>query len=216
MEWQLRIAAGAHLDLQAEPGGHAIEARLYAEHPVTFLPEIGTIRALSLPDGVRVDTGIAPGRPRIDPLRPSGGQAHRTWARPRQRTRSAGRGTRAHAGARRRHERRAAPLDRRPRRLPRRAGADRLSRAQPAARTNSPCAGGMAGLLSTRARCRAVTARTPRAAERGSSASGRHHERRRRDGHAGRGADARHGPRRVRDRWPERRRRASRSWSSRR
>ncbi len=61
VEWQLRIAAGAHLDLQATPQGHAIEARVYAEHPVTFLPETGTVRSLSVPTGVRVDLGIAEG-----------------------------------------------------------------------------------------------------------------------------------------------------------
>jgi len=61
VEWQLKIAAGAHLDLRPEPSGHAIEVRVYAEHPVTFLPEIGTIRALALPSRVRVDTAVEPG-----------------------------------------------------------------------------------------------------------------------------------------------------------
>ncbi len=71
VEWQLRIAAGGHLDVQPEPSGHAIEARVYAEHPVTFLPEIGTIRALELPRGVRVDAGVEAGdavSTRYDPL----------------------------------------------------------------------------------------------------------------------------------------------------
>ena len=71
VEWQFRIAAGAHLDLHPEPKGHAIEARIYAEHPVTFLPEIGTIRELSLPDGIRVDAGVEQGdgvSTRYDPM----------------------------------------------------------------------------------------------------------------------------------------------------
>ena len=61
VEWQLRIAAGAHLDIDQQPRGHAIEARLYAEHPVTFLPQIGVIRELSLPARVRVDAGVERG-----------------------------------------------------------------------------------------------------------------------------------------------------------
>ena len=61
VEWQLRIAAGAHLNIDQQPRGHAIEARLYAEHPVTFLPQIGVIRELSLPARVRVDAGVERG-----------------------------------------------------------------------------------------------------------------------------------------------------------
>lgn len=61
VEWQLRIAAGEHLDVQAAPNGHAIEARVYAEHPITFLPETGTVRTLSVPTNVRVDLGVEEG-----------------------------------------------------------------------------------------------------------------------------------------------------------
>ncbi|MGI9659041.1 MAG: acetyl/propionyl/methylcrotonyl-CoA carboxylase subunit alpha [Gaiellaceae bacterium] len=61
VEWQLKIAAGAHLDLRPEPHGHAIEVRVYAEHPVTFLPEIGTIRELELPGDVRGDAAVESG-----------------------------------------------------------------------------------------------------------------------------------------------------------
>ena len=63
VEWQLRIAAGAHLDARPSPRGHAIEARVYAEHPVTLLPQAGTITELRLPDGVRVDAGVERGDP---------------------------------------------------------------------------------------------------------------------------------------------------------
>jgi acetyl/propionyl-CoA carboxylase alpha subunit len=42
-------------------GGHAIEARVYAEDPRTFLPQAGRIDRLRLPGGVRVDSGIEEG-----------------------------------------------------------------------------------------------------------------------------------------------------------
>jgi acetyl-CoA carboxylase biotin carboxylase subunit len=65
VEWQLRVAAGEKLpkaqkDLRIE--GHAMEARLYAEDPESgFLPSIGTLERLRLPDGVRVDSGVREG-----------------------------------------------------------------------------------------------------------------------------------------------------------
>ncbi len=61
IEWQLRIAAGETLDIRSAPSGHAIEARLYAEHPLTFLPQGGRVTAMRLPAGVRVDGGIEAG-----------------------------------------------------------------------------------------------------------------------------------------------------------
>ena len=62
VEQQLRIAAGDTLDLDpTEPEGHAVEARLYAEDPRSFLPQAGRIEHLRLPDGVRVDAGIEEG-----------------------------------------------------------------------------------------------------------------------------------------------------------
>ena len=62
VEQQLRIAAGEPLGLEGrDPAGHAVEARLYAEHPLTFLPQAGRIEALELPDGIRVDAGVAAG-----------------------------------------------------------------------------------------------------------------------------------------------------------
>ncbi len=77
VEWQLRIAAGERLPLQQHEialGGHAIEARLYAEDPYeNFLPQSGTLvdwcpasRA-----GVRIDHGVAVGQrvtPFYDPM----------------------------------------------------------------------------------------------------------------------------------------------------
>jgi acetyl/propionyl-CoA carboxylase alpha subunit len=61
--WQLRIAQGERLEIRnATPfEGHAVEVRLYAEDPRTFLPQAGRIERLRLPAGVRVDAGVAEG-----------------------------------------------------------------------------------------------------------------------------------------------------------
>ena len=92
VEWQLRVAAGEPLP-KAQPelsiDGHAIEVRLYAENPDKgFLPSIGTLKRLRLPDGesfaigsatsaggasagVRVDSGVREGdaiTPHYDPM----------------------------------------------------------------------------------------------------------------------------------------------------
>jgi 3-methylcrotonyl-CoA carboxylase alpha subunit len=64
VEWQLRVAAGETLPVdqrEIELGGHAIEARLYAEDPDRgFLPQTGTLHGLRFPppDIARVDTGV--------------------------------------------------------------------------------------------------------------------------------------------------------------
>jgi acetyl/propionyl-CoA carboxylase alpha subunit len=59
---QLEIATGGALDgLRPPLSGHAVEVRLYAEDPVTFLPQAGRIERLRLPGGVRVDGGVAEG-----------------------------------------------------------------------------------------------------------------------------------------------------------
>ncbi|MDQ4034523.1 MAG: excisionase family DNA-binding protein [Chloroflexota bacterium] len=74
---QLRIAAGARLaeiGLREPPhiGGHAIEARLYAEDPEAgFLPATGRLAGISWPTGVRIDTGVREGdlvADRYDPM----------------------------------------------------------------------------------------------------------------------------------------------------
>jgi len=61
----LRIAAGEGLPLtqdQITVSGHAMEARLYAEDPARgFLPSIGMLAHLRLPDFVRVDSGLEEG-----------------------------------------------------------------------------------------------------------------------------------------------------------
>jgi acetyl/propionyl-CoA carboxylase alpha subunit len=59
---QLRIAAGETLQPAVpRPDGHAVEVRLYAEDPRTFLPQAGRIGRLRLPTGIRVDAGVDEG-----------------------------------------------------------------------------------------------------------------------------------------------------------
>ena len=61
VQWQLRIARGEKLDAAPAPHGHAVEVRLYAEDPRTFLPQTGRIDRLRLPTSIRVDAGVAEG-----------------------------------------------------------------------------------------------------------------------------------------------------------
>ena len=68
VEWQLRIAAGERIPIAQKDlriGGHAIEARVYAEDPLRdFVPASGRIVHLRLPaesENVRVDTGVRSG-----------------------------------------------------------------------------------------------------------------------------------------------------------
>jgi acetyl/propionyl-CoA carboxylase alpha subunit len=59
---QLRIAQGqTDLVTQCHLEGSAVEVRLYAEDPRTFLPQTGTISRLRLPDSIRVDAGVEEG-----------------------------------------------------------------------------------------------------------------------------------------------------------
>ena len=61
---QLRIAAGELLGFGQEDvrsDGHAVEVRLYAENPRSFLPQAGTLERLRLPTGIRVDAGVEEG-----------------------------------------------------------------------------------------------------------------------------------------------------------
>jgi len=75
VEWQLRVASGEPLPLrqvQIMLSGHAMEARLYAEDPSHgFLPSVGPLTHLRLPDFVRVDAGVEEGgevTPFYDPM----------------------------------------------------------------------------------------------------------------------------------------------------
>jgi len=63
VEEQLRIAQEEPLGGAAAlpRSGHAIEVRLYAEDPRTFLPQAGRLERLRLPGGVRVDAGVEAG-----------------------------------------------------------------------------------------------------------------------------------------------------------
>jgi 3-methylcrotonyl-CoA carboxylase alpha subunit len=74
VEWQLRVAAEEPLPLREAPAprGHAVEVRLYAEDPdQEFRPSVGTLSRFVVPEGVRVDTGVATGdaiTPFYDPM----------------------------------------------------------------------------------------------------------------------------------------------------
>jgi acetyl-CoA carboxylase, biotin carboxylase subunit len=78
VEIQLRLASGERLGhilpAAPEPGGHAIEARIYAEDPVSFLPSPGPLRVFRLPSvrpAVYMDVGYAEGdtvTPFYDPM----------------------------------------------------------------------------------------------------------------------------------------------------
>jgi acetyl-CoA carboxylase biotin carboxylase subunit len=68
VQWQIRIARGERLDLDAAallaPRGHAIECRVYAEDPdAGFMPSPGRITWLRAPNGpgIRDDSGVEPG-----------------------------------------------------------------------------------------------------------------------------------------------------------
>jgi len=76
VKWQLLVARGDALPLQQEEvqlANHAIEFRVYAEDPVTFLPAPGQITQFLLPERsyVRVDAGYDSGdkvTPFYDPM----------------------------------------------------------------------------------------------------------------------------------------------------
>jgi len=59
---QLRIASGEVLSIrEPELRGHAVEVRLYAEDPRSFLPQAGRVDRMRLPEGIRVDSGVREG-----------------------------------------------------------------------------------------------------------------------------------------------------------
>jgi acetyl-CoA/propionyl-CoA carboxylase biotin carboxyl carrier protein len=58
---QLRVARGEKLVTDCNLLGHAVEVRLYAEDPRTFLPQAGTLERLRLPASIRVDAGAEEG-----------------------------------------------------------------------------------------------------------------------------------------------------------
>ncbi|WP_417670303.1 biotin carboxylase N-terminal domain-containing protein [Roseibium sp.] len=76
VEWQLRVASGERLPKRQEDlkiNGWAFEARLYAEDAAKgFLPAIGTLSHLHLPEGsARIDSGVRQGdeiSPFYDPM----------------------------------------------------------------------------------------------------------------------------------------------------
>lgn len=74
--WQLKVAEGEPLPKRQEAiqsVGHAVEFRLYAEDPDTFLPSPGVLETYVFPDmeSVRIDTGYTEGNkvtPYYDPM----------------------------------------------------------------------------------------------------------------------------------------------------
>ncbi|MEW6282374.1 MAG: biotin/lipoyl-containing protein, partial [Candidatus Eremiobacterota bacterium] len=71
VEWQVRVAQGEPLPPLVESFGHAVEARLYAEDPYTYLPATGRVLAWRADPGVRVESGIETGdyvTPHYDPM----------------------------------------------------------------------------------------------------------------------------------------------------
>ncbi|WP_246267696.1 acetyl-CoA carboxylase biotin carboxylase subunit [Nonomuraea typhae] len=71
VELQLRVAAGESPRVRAEPRGHAIEFRVYAEDPKRFFPGPGKITVWREPADVRIDSGYVEGNtvtPFYDPL----------------------------------------------------------------------------------------------------------------------------------------------------
>ncbi len=70
---QISLAAGGVLPERPPLSGHAVEARVYAEDPVTFLPDTGVLRVFRAPQmhQVRVETGYREGQavtPYYDPM----------------------------------------------------------------------------------------------------------------------------------------------------
>ncbi|TDF61953.1 acetyl/propionyl/methylcrotonyl-CoA carboxylase subunit alpha [Cupriavidus sp. L7L] len=74
---QIRLASGERLNTvlpeEIAVDGHAIEARIYAEDPVRFLPSPGILKTLRFPSGtgIRIETGFEEGAtvtPYYDPL----------------------------------------------------------------------------------------------------------------------------------------------------
>ena len=76
VEWQLRVASGEPLPRRQDElsiNGHAIEARLYAEDPLTFLPSTGALELFAVNgfDRVRIEHGYDAGdevTPFYDPM----------------------------------------------------------------------------------------------------------------------------------------------------
>lgn len=76
VQLQIEIAAGYSLEMSQDdvrPRGHSIEARIYAENPITLTPVPGTVGRVIEPSipNVRIDSGISEGSeitPYYDPM----------------------------------------------------------------------------------------------------------------------------------------------------
>ena len=86
---QIRVASGGGLSVTQDDvkfQGHAIECRINAEDPRTFVPSPGTITHFHTPGGlgVRVDSGVYSGLQDPALLRQPDRQADRAWPQPRR------------------------------------------------------------------------------------------------------------------------------------
>ena len=66
VEQQLHVSLGNRLSIEQDnikPRGHAIECRINAEHPISFVPFPGTVNKFIAPqgEGIRVDTALYSG-----------------------------------------------------------------------------------------------------------------------------------------------------------
>ena len=191
---QIRVADGERL----EPSnrllqGHAVEVRLYAEDPRTFLPQAGTVERLRLPTGVRVDAGVAEGRRGRARVRPDDREADRARADARRGVRSARRRARRDRGRRRDDEPPLPPLARRASRRPCGRGDDGVPDRAPATlRAAAPPSGRpLAGRLAAEPAAGGACARSRRRQRRARPC-------RRRRGEQGDRAHAGHGDQRRR------------------
>ena len=101
---QIRIAQGEPLTAEPRLVGHAVEVRLYAEDPKTFLPQTGTLERLRLPGGDSRRRRRRGGRRDRHLLRPVDRQADRARLDPRGRAGPPRGSARRDRGRRRRHE----------------------------------------------------------------------------------------------------------------
>ena len=132
---QLRIAEdeGASPPSNSLLQGHAVEVRLYAEHPVTFLPQTGRIERLRAPGERARRRGRRRGRRGRRRLRPDDRQADRARRDARRGARPAGRGAGRDGGRGRDDEPAVPALARPPPARARRRDDDGVPRRLPAA-----------------------------------------------------------------------------------
>ncbi len=170
VEQQLRIAAGEPLDAAPEARGHAVEVRLYAEHPLTFLPQDGLLERLRFPDTSSRRSRRRGGRPRAGCLRPLAREARRGRRDARRGLRRARRCPARDRGRRRRDEPPLPALAGGPPRRACRRGDHGLSRPPPTPAAAPLGPGGVLRVVESGPRPHRPAARAPRRPPRSSPA----------------------------------------------